>query len=153
MALTSRVLAGTTPSTATRRWPVRGWAGPTPTRSSTCLCTGEKQRVCVVVAVAAAHVDVSRTETATVTGHYQSPDDRPGDVDAFAREPFVVRFRAPHTGELPHSAMNLPTHVTNVVVAPPPSNQPSRSLSSSLNTPLQPTPPRSWKLSMMSCKT
>ncbi|XP_056896499.1 deoxyribonuclease-1-like 1 isoform X3 [Takifugu flavidus] len=43
------------------------------------------------------YVFVYRTDTATVTGQYQSPDNRPGDVDAFAREPFVVRFRAPKT--------------------------------------------------------
>lgn len=35
----------------------------------------------------------------TVTGQYQYPDDKPGDVDAFAREPFVVRFKAPKTGQ------------------------------------------------------
>ncbi|XP_072306303.1 deoxyribonuclease-1-like 1 [Eucyclogobius newberryi] len=38
-----------------------------------------------------------KTSSASVTGTYQFPDDRPGDVDAFAREPFVVRFRAPKT--------------------------------------------------------
>lgn len=43
--------------------------------------------------------DVCRTDTVTVTGEYQYPDDQPGDVDAFAREPFVVRFRAPKTGQ------------------------------------------------------
>lgn len=36
----------------------------------------------------------------TVTGQYQYPDDHPGDEDAFAREPFIVRFKAPKTGEL-----------------------------------------------------
>lgn len=34
----------------------------------------------------------------TLTGQYQYPDNRPGDVDAFSREPFVVRFTAPKTG-------------------------------------------------------
>lgn len=43
------------------------------------------------------YVFVYRTDTAAVTGQYQFPDDRPGDEDAFAREPFVVRFRAPKT--------------------------------------------------------
>ncbi|XP_059190079.1 deoxyribonuclease-1-like 1 [Centropristis striata] len=43
------------------------------------------------------YVFVYRTDTVTVTGQYQYPDDRPGDVDAFSREPFVVRFRAPKT--------------------------------------------------------
>lgn len=53
--------------------------------------------------------DVFRTDTATVTGQYQSPDNRPGDVDAFAREPFVVRFRAPKTGELSRSSTDMTT--------------------------------------------
>ncbi|KAM4563958.1 deoxyribonuclease-1-like 1 isoform 2-T3 [Odontesthes bonariensis] len=43
------------------------------------------------------YVFVYRTGTVTVTGQYQYPDNRPGDVDAFSREPFVVRFRAPRT--------------------------------------------------------
>ncbi|XP_047452443.1 deoxyribonuclease-1-like 1 [Mugil cephalus] len=43
------------------------------------------------------YVFVYRANTATLTGQYQYPDDLPGDVDAFAREPFVVRFRAPNT--------------------------------------------------------
>nr|XP_046253965.1 deoxyribonuclease-1-like 1 isoform X2 [Scatophagus argus]XP_046253966.1 deoxyribonuclease-1-like 1 isoform X3 [Scatophagus argus] len=43
------------------------------------------------------YVFVYRTGTVTVTGQYQYPDNRPGDVDAFAREPFVVRFKAPNT--------------------------------------------------------
>lgn len=42
-----------------------------------------------------------------VTGEYQYPDNRPGDVDAFSREPFVVRFKAPKTGEF--SDTLLPT--------------------------------------------
>ncbi|XP_028264795.1 deoxyribonuclease-1-like 1 [Parambassis ranga] len=43
------------------------------------------------------YVFVYRTDTVTVTGQYQYPDDLPGDIDAFSREPFVVRFRAPKT--------------------------------------------------------
>ncbi|XP_074499238.1 deoxyribonuclease-1-like 1 [Sebastes fasciatus] len=43
------------------------------------------------------YVFVYRTGTVTVTGKYQYPDTRPGDVDAFSREPFVVRFKAPKT--------------------------------------------------------
>ncbi|XP_045913493.1 deoxyribonuclease-1-like 1 [Micropterus dolomieu] len=43
------------------------------------------------------YVFVYRTDTVTVIGQYQYPDNRPGDVDAFSREPFVVRFRAPKT--------------------------------------------------------
>ncbi|GLD45593.1 deoxyribonuclease gamma-like protein [Lates japonicus] len=43
------------------------------------------------------YVFVYRTDTVTVTGQYQYPDNRPGDVDAFSREPFVVRFKAPKT--------------------------------------------------------
>lgn len=38
-----------------------------------------------------------RTGTVTVTGQYQYPDNLPGDPDAFAREPFVVRLKAPKT--------------------------------------------------------
>lgn len=38
-----------------------------------------------------------RTGSVSVTAQYQFPDNRPGDRDAFAREPFVVRFRAPKT--------------------------------------------------------
>ncbi|XP_023261768.1 deoxyribonuclease gamma-like [Seriola lalandi dorsalis] len=43
------------------------------------------------------YVFVYRTDTVTVSGQYQYPDIRPGDVDAFSREPFVVRFKAPRT--------------------------------------------------------
>lgn len=43
------------------------------------------------------YVFVYRTDTVTLTGHYQYPDDQKGDVDAFSREPFVVRFKAPKT--------------------------------------------------------
>ncbi|MEQ2219195.1 hypothetical protein XENOCAPTIV_013967 [Xenoophorus captivus] len=43
------------------------------------------------------YVFVFRTNTVTVTGQYQYPDNLPGDEDAFSREPFVVRFRAPKT--------------------------------------------------------
>ncbi|XP_035513195.1 deoxyribonuclease-1-like 1 [Morone saxatilis] len=43
------------------------------------------------------YVFVYRTGAVTVTGEYQYPDDLPGDVDAFSREPFVVRFKAPKT--------------------------------------------------------
>ncbi|XP_053705954.1 deoxyribonuclease-1-like 1 isoform X1 [Synchiropus splendidus] len=43
------------------------------------------------------YVFVYRSDTVTLTGQYQYHDKRPGDVDAFAREPFVVRFKAPKT--------------------------------------------------------
>uniref|UniRef100_UPI0037E8C26C deoxyribonuclease-1-like n=1 Tax=Semicossyphus pulcher TaxID=241346 RepID=UPI0037E8C26C len=43
------------------------------------------------------YVFVYRSDTVTVTDQYQYPDNRPGDVDAFSREPFVVRFKAPQT--------------------------------------------------------
>ncbi|MEQ2273302.1 hypothetical protein XENORESO_002333, partial [Xenotaenia resolanae] len=43
------------------------------------------------------YVFVFRTNTVTVTGQYQYPDNLRGDEDAFSREPFVVRFRAPKT--------------------------------------------------------
>ena len=53
--------------------------------------------------VASVYVNVCRAGTVTVTGQYQYPDNLPGDEDAFAREPFVVRFRAPGTGECTES--------------------------------------------------
>lgn len=43
------------------------------------------------------YVFVYRTDGVTVTGQYQYPDNKPGDVDAFSREPFVVRFKAART--------------------------------------------------------
>ncbi|XP_015824348.3 deoxyribonuclease-1-like 1 isoform X2 [Nothobranchius furzeri] len=43
------------------------------------------------------YVFIYRTETVTVTDLYQYPDDLKGDEDAFSREPFVVRFKAPRT--------------------------------------------------------
>uniref|UniRef100_A0AAX7V576 Deoxyribonuclease-1-like 1 n=1 Tax=Astatotilapia calliptera TaxID=8154 RepID=A0AAX7V576_ASTCA len=43
------------------------------------------------------YVFVYRKETVRVTDQYQYPDNKPGDVDAFSREPFVVRFRADRT--------------------------------------------------------
>nr|XP_020472851.1 deoxyribonuclease gamma-like [Monopterus albus] len=58
------------------------------------------------------YVFVYRTDTVTVTGQYQYPDDRPGDVDAFAREPFVVRFRAPMTAV--KEFVLIPQHTTPV---------------------------------------
>ncbi|XP_012672147.2 deoxyribonuclease-1-like 1 isoform X1 [Clupea harengus] len=43
------------------------------------------------------YVFVYRTDTVSVKDQYQYPDTQKGDVDAFAREPFVVWFRAPRT--------------------------------------------------------
>ncbi|XP_071377374.1 deoxyribonuclease-1-like 1 [Centroberyx affinis] len=43
------------------------------------------------------YVFVYRTGSVTLMDQYQYPDNRPGDVDAFSREPFVVRFKAPKT--------------------------------------------------------
>ncbi|XP_013871740.1 deoxyribonuclease-1-like 1 isoform X2 [Austrofundulus limnaeus] len=43
------------------------------------------------------YVFVYRSDTVTVTDQYQYPDDLPGDEDAFSREPFVVRLKAPRT--------------------------------------------------------
>ncbi|XP_067095106.1 deoxyribonuclease-1-like 1 [Osmerus mordax] len=43
------------------------------------------------------YVFVYRTGSVAVTGQYQYPDSLPGDEDAFSREPFVVRFKAPST--------------------------------------------------------
>lgn len=39
----------------------------------------------------------------TVTEQYQYPDTQKGDEDAFAREPFIIRLRAPRTGESPEA--------------------------------------------------
>uniref|UniRef100_A0A8D3D2E9 Deoxyribonuclease-1-like 1 n=1 Tax=Scophthalmus maximus TaxID=52904 RepID=A0A8D3D2E9_SCOMX len=58
------------------------------------------------------YVFVYRTDTVTVTGQYQYPDDRPGDVDAFSREPFVVRFKAPKT--VIKEFVLIPQHTTPV---------------------------------------
>ncbi|XP_068611079.1 deoxyribonuclease-1-like isoform X2 [Brachionichthys hirsutus] len=43
------------------------------------------------------YVFTYRTDKVTATAQYQYPDTLPGDVDAFSREPFVVRFKAPET--------------------------------------------------------
>lgn len=50
---------------------------------------------------------VFRADTVTVTDQYQYPDDLPGDEDAFSREPFVVRFKAPRTGQFSDSHINV----------------------------------------------
>lgn len=148
--LTVRLSPGMTPSTGTRRWPVAGWAGLRPTRSSTCSCTGEENRAFFLwTLVDADDGGAFRSDTAAVTGQYQFPDDRPGDEDAFAREPFVVRFRAPKTGECPPASMNT-SRCDRWMFHP---QQPSRSLCSSLNTRLQPTPPRSCRPSTRSSRT
>ncbi|KAI4886412.1 hypothetical protein NFI96_015332 [Prochilodus magdalenae] len=43
------------------------------------------------------YVFVYRKDTVSLKEQYQYPDTQKGDEDAFAREPFVVRFRAPTT--------------------------------------------------------
>lgn len=43
------------------------------------------------------YVFIYRADTVSLTGQYQYPDNRPGSVDVFSREPFVVRFKAPKT--------------------------------------------------------
>ncbi|KAI5095767.1 deoxyribonuclease gamma, partial [Silurus meridionalis] len=43
------------------------------------------------------YVFVYRTDSARLLDQYQYPDTQKGDEDAFAREPFVVRFSAPKT--------------------------------------------------------
>ncbi|XP_069037458.1 deoxyribonuclease-1-like 1 isoform X1 [Lepisosteus oculatus] len=43
------------------------------------------------------YVFVYRSDQVEVKDKYQYPDRQKGDVDAFAREPFVVHFRAPKT--------------------------------------------------------
>lgn len=41
-----------------------------------------------------------RTDSVRLINQYQYPDTQKGDEDAFAREPFVVHFRAPKTGNM-----------------------------------------------------
>ncbi|XP_076839819.1 deoxyribonuclease-1-like 1 [Brachyhypopomus gauderio] len=43
------------------------------------------------------YVFVFRKGSVRLKDHYQYPDSQPGDEDAFAREPFVVRLQAPQT--------------------------------------------------------
>ncbi|XP_066566121.1 deoxyribonuclease-1-like 1 isoform X2 [Amia ocellicauda] len=43
------------------------------------------------------YVFVFRSDRLKVKDKYQYPDQQKGDIDAFSREPFVVRFEAPHT--------------------------------------------------------
>ncbi|XP_040009482.1 deoxyribonuclease-1-like 1 [Xiphias gladius] len=58
------------------------------------------------------YVFVYRNDTVRVTDKYQYPDDQPGDVDAFSREPFVVRFEAPKTAI--KDFVLIPQHTTPV---------------------------------------
>lgn len=56
------------------------------------------------------YVFVYRTNTVRVTDQYQYPDNLPGDEDAFSREPFVVRFKAPKTSIM--DFVLIPQHTT-----------------------------------------
>uniref|UniRef100_A0A3P9MNY8 Deoxyribonuclease-1-like 1 n=1 Tax=Oryzias latipes TaxID=8090 RepID=A0A3P9MNY8_ORYLA len=56
------------------------------------------------------YVFIYRSSTTTVTDEYQYPDDRPGDEDAFSREPFIVRFKAPQTAV--KEFVLIPQHTT-----------------------------------------
>ncbi|XP_007577028.1 deoxyribonuclease gamma-like [Poecilia formosa] len=58
------------------------------------------------------YVFVYRTNTVEVAGQYQYPDNLPGDEDAFSREPFVVRFKAPKTSI--QEFVLIPQHTTPV---------------------------------------
>lgn len=58
------------------------------------------------------YVFVYRTGKVTVIDKYQYPDNKPGDVDAFSREPFVVRFKAPKT-DIKEFVL-IPQHTTPV---------------------------------------
>lgn len=40
-----------------------------------------------------------------LVGSYQYQDDQPGDEDAFAREPYVLRFKCHKTGKAQHIIM------------------------------------------------
>lgn len=54
-----------------------------------------------------------RRNLVSVKQTYQYPDTQPGDEDAFSREPFVVWFRSPKTGEMlsatRHPSITVPT--------------------------------------------
>ncbi|XP_030201123.1 deoxyribonuclease gamma isoform X1 [Gadus morhua] len=54
--------------------------------------------------------ELNRTATAEVVGQYQYPDNLPGSPDAFAREPFVVKFNAPSTAI--KSFVLIPVHTS-----------------------------------------
>ncbi|XP_037540481.1 deoxyribonuclease-1-like 1 [Nematolebias whitei] len=56
------------------------------------------------------YVFIYRSDTVMVTDQYQYPDDLPGDEDAFSREPFVVRFKAPRT--IIKDFVLIPQHTT-----------------------------------------
>ncbi|RXN23561.1 deoxyribonuclease gamma-like protein [Labeo rohita] len=53
---------------------------------------------------------VNRKSTAKLINQYQYPDTQKGDVDAFSREPFVVRFQAPKT--VAKEFVLIPQHTT-----------------------------------------
>uniref|UniRef100_A0A667YNW7 Deoxyribonuclease-1-like 1 n=1 Tax=Myripristis murdjan TaxID=586833 RepID=A0A667YNW7_9TELE len=60
---------------------------------------------------------VCRTGTVTVTDQYQYPDTLKGDIDAFAREPFVVRFTLKDFVLIPlHTSPNNTTKELDAVV-------------------------------------
>ncbi len=40
-----------------------------------------------------------------LVGSYQYEDDLPGNEDAFAREPYALRFRCPTTGKVWHCVL------------------------------------------------
>lgn len=48
-----------------------------------------------------------RTNSVRLIDQYQYPDMQIGDEDAFAREPFIVRFRAPKTGNMKISIIGM----------------------------------------------
>lgn len=149
-------------------WPVRGWAGRGHTRSSTCSSTGKLRcfmHQCTATCCKQKHrsflyLNACRTNTVKVTDRYQYPDNMPGDEDAFSREPFVVRFKAPKTCEGFFLCFFFLTFITIYLFFSPSflifssaCFQLYRSLFSSLNTPLRPTPLKSWMPCMTSCRT
>ncbi|MGH0158607.1 UNVERIFIED_CONTAM: hypothetical protein FKN15_035531, partial [Acipenser sinensis] len=63
--------------------------------------------------------NLNRSDVVDVRDQYQYPDTQKGDPDAFSREPFIVRFHSPHTGQC--CSQSIPhTQVSAAVRAFPP---------------------------------
>jgi len=138
-------LSGTTLNTTTLQWPVSGWAGP-PTRSSTCLFTGEL-------------LFLLNASPPCCPGSSQEACERVQDGHGDAHRPVSIPRRpAGRCGRFLQRAFRCPLQSPPDRSAPAPRTLWSRavhinilsclqiygSLCSSLSTPRQPTPPESW---------
>lgn len=47
-------------------------------------------------------VCLNRDDVVDLIASYQYKDNQPGDEDAFAREPYVLRFKCHKTGKVQH---------------------------------------------------